>query len=543
MPLWCGVLLRDSPALRLSNTQCHIMLEYLHIRDLALIADMELEFAAGMNVLTGETGAGKSFILKALNFLMGERLGADMVRPGRERAQVEALFLRPEGELIIRRELIAESGRSRLFINNSLASQEAIKELRASLLVHTSQHGQQKLLQPTFQAHLIDEWMAQPELVEKRHVLVKSLREAGERKEALRTRFRDLADRRELLEMHLGEIEKVAPEEGEEEQLEALRAEWRSTEQVRRQYERAQMILRGEETGLPEQVGHLERALETLAADDDEMAAYLEAASSFRQTLAELERKLRRPPLPQSEADPEYIEGRLFELAQLKRKLHRTLPEILSLRDEIQDNLSFLDACTLDIRQVEKEEKALRGELADLLTRLNAQRRQAAAAFTERLEQQLTGLGFSQHVKVIAEWSTVELFPGCQEDRVRLLWSPNPGQQPQPLDKIASGGELSRFMLAVVSIQTHSEEATLIFDEVGAGVGGLTLNRVAEQLEALSSRRQMVLITHWPQLASRAVRHFRVTKEVHDGKTFTRCFKLNPQEREAELARMVGIEK
>ncbi len=367
------------------------------------------------------------------------------------------------------------------------------------------------------------------------------LREAGERKEALRTRFRDLADRRELLEMHLGEIEKVAPEEGEEEQLEALRAEWRSTEQVRRQYERAQMILRGEETGLPEQVGHLERALET--ADDDEMAAYLEAASSFRQTLAELERKLRRPPLPQSEADPEYIEGRLFELAQLKRKLHRTLPEILSLRDEIQDNLSFLDACTLDIRQVEKEEKALRGELADLLTRLNAQRRQAAAAFTERLEQQLTGLGFSQHVKVIAEWSTVELFPGCQEDRVRLLWSPNPGQQPQPLDKIASGGELSRFMLAVVSIQTHSEEATLIFDEVDAGVGGLTLNRVAEQLEALSSRRQMVLITHWPQLASRAVRHFRVTKEVHDGKTFTRCFKLNPQEREAELARMVGIEK
>ena len=237
------------------------MLEYLHIRDLALIADMELEFAAGMNVLTGETGAGKSFILKALNFLMGERLGADMVRPGRERAQVEALFLRPEGELIIRRELIAESGRSRLFINNSLASQEAIKELRASLLVHTSQHGQQKLLQPTFQAHLIDEWMAQPELVEKRHVLVKSLREAGERKEALRTRFRDLADRRELLEMHLGEIEKVAQEEGEEEQLEALRAEWRSTEQVRRQYERAQMILRGEETGLPEQVGHLERAL------------------------------------------------------------------------------------------------------------------------------------------------------------------------------------------------------------------------------------------------------------------------------------------
>lgn len=520
----------------------HIMLEYLHIHDLALIADMELEFSDGMNVLTGETGAGKSFILKALNFLMGERLGADMVRPGRDRAQVEALFVRPEGELIIRRELNAETGRSRLFINNSLASQETIKELRAVLLVHTSQHGQQKLLQPSFQARLIDDWMDRPPLVEKRNGLVKKLREAAERKEALRLRFRDLADRRELLEMHLGEIEKVGPEEGEEEQLEALRAEWRGTEQLRRHYERAQMVLRGEESGLLEQMGHLERALEALAADDEEMTAYLEAATSFRQTLTELERKLRRPPLPQSDIDPERIESRLFELAQLKRKLHRTLPEILSLKEEIQDNLSFLDACTLDIRQVEKEEKALRLQLVEVLAHLNAARREAAALFTGQLEKQLSTLGFSQYVRVIADWSTVELFPGCLEDRVRLLWSPNPGQQPQPLDKIASGGELSRFMLAVVSIQKHSEEATLIFDEVDAGVGGLTLNKVAEQLEALATRRQMLLITHWPQLASRAVRHFRVTKEVRDGNTFTQCSRLDKQERESELARMVGIE-
>ena len=518
------------------------MLEYLHIRDLALIADMELEFSAGMNVLTGETGAGKSFILKALNFLMGERLGADMVRPGRERAQVEALFVRSGEELIIRRELIAESGRSRLFIYNTLASQETIKELRTALLVHTSQHGQQKLLQPSFQAKLIDDWMDQPELLETRHALVKGLKEAAERKEALHARFRDLADRRELLEMHLAEIEKVAPVEGEEEQLEAMRAEWRGTEQLRRHYERVQMLLRGDETGLLEQLGHLERALELLARDDEEMAVHLEATTSFRQTIAELERKLRRPPLPQVDADPEQIESRLFELAQLKRKLHRTLPEILSLRDEIQDNLSFLDACTLDIRQVEKQEKQLQTQLAETLSRLNPERRKAGKAFTEKLEAELMGLGFSQYVRVIADWSPTELFPGCGEDRVRLLWSPNPGQQPQPLDKIASGGELSRFMLAVVSIQEHSEEATLIFDEVDAGVGGLTLNKVAERLEALAAHRQMILITHWPQLASRAFRHFRVVKDIRDGSTFTQCIKLGEQERKTELARMAGIE-
>ena len=519
-----------------------IMLEYLHIRDLALISDMELEFASGMNVLTGETGAGKSFILKALNFLMGERLGADMVRPGKERAQVEALFMRSGEELIVRRELIAETGRSRLFINDTLASQETIKELRTTLLVHTSQHGQQKLLQPNFQAKLIDDWMNQPDLLATRNTLLKELKEAAERKEALRTRFRELADRRELLEMHLTEIEKVSPAEGEEEQLEAMRAEWRGTEQLRRHYERAQMILRGEETGLLEQIGHLERALELLAGDDEDIAAYLESAVSFRQTIAELERKLRRPPLPQADIDPEQIEARLFELAQLKRKLHRTLPEILALREEIQDNLSFLDACTLDIRQVEKREKQLQEQLAGVLALLNPERRKAGESFTRKLESELQGLGFSQYVRVSADWSEVALFPGCVEDRVRLLWSPNPGQQPQPLDKIASGGELSRFMLAVVSVQDHDEEATLIFDEVDAGVGGLTLNKVAERLEALAQRRQMLLITHWPQLASRAFRHFRVTKQVKDGKTFTQCIPLDERERKTELARMSGIE-
>ena len=518
------------------------MLEYLHIRDLALISDMELEFASGMNVLTGETGAGKSFILKALNFLMGERLGADMVRPGKERAQVEALFMRSGEELIVRRELIAETGRSRLFINDTLASQETIKELRTTLLVHTSQHGQQKLLQPNFQAKLIDDWMNQPDLLAARNTLLKELKEAAERKEALRTRFRELADRRELLEMHLTEIEKVSPAEGEEEQLEAMRAEWRGTEQLRRHYERAQMILRGEETGLLEQIGHLERALELLAGDDEDIAAYLESAVSFRQTIAELERKLRRPPLPQADIDPEQIEARLFELAQLKRKLHRTLPEILALREEIQDNLSFLDACTLDIRQVEKREKQLQEQLAGVLALLNPERRRAGESFTRKLESELQGLGFSQYVRVSADWSEVALFPGCVEDRVRLLWSPNPGQQPQPLDKIASGGELSRFMLAVVSVQEHDEEATLIFDEVDAGVGGLTLNKVAERLEALAQRRQMLLITHWPQLASRAFRHFRVTKQVKDGKTFTQCIRLDERERKTELARMAGIE-
>lgn len=519
------------------------MLELLRIRDLALISDMELEFVPGMNVLTGETGAGKSFILKAINFLMGERLRSDMVRPGKERAQVEALFAMPDGDLVIRRELSAGSGRSRLYINDSLGSQDTIRELRTRLLLHTSQHGQQRLLHPAYQSGLIDEWMCRPDLLTAKDTLLKELREAGAHREALVARFRELGERRELLEIHLKEIDKVAPEPGEEEHLESLRTTLRGTEQLRRHYEQAQQILRGNETGLLEQLGQFEHILEQLARTDEDMALELETTVTFRQSVTELERRLRRPPLPQNDADPEQIESRLFELAQLKRKLHRTLPEILALKEETEANLSFLDACTLDIRQVEKREKALQEKILHILQELNPERRKASQVFTQKLEAELSILGFSEHVRVLAESTAHELFPGGSEDRYRLLWAPNPGQAPQPLDRIASGGELSRFMLAVVSMQQNREEATLVFDEVDAGVGGLTLNKVAERLEDLASRRQMLLITHWPQLASRAKRHFQVVKEVRGDETFTLCNRLDASDKDAELARMSGIEQ
>lgn len=524
------------------------MLELLRIRDLALIADMELDFAPGMNVLTGETGAGKSFILKAINFLMGDRLGADMVRPGKERAVVEAMFVDPSNaseSLVLRRELMAETGRSRLYINDSLRSQDSIKELRPALIMHTSQHGQQRLLQPSFQGRLVDEWMERPDLLETRESLLRELKDIMARKEGLLARFRDLSDRRELLEMHLKLIEKVDPEPGEEERLEAMRSELRAGEEIRRHYGQALEVLRGDEDGLLSLLGKLERLLEPLSRNDDEMAADLEATTSFRQTVSELERRLRRPPQTSVDADPEQVEARLFALAQLKRKLHRTLPEILSLKEEIGENLSFLDACALDIRQLEKREKELRKELAALLGVLNAERRKAGATFTSALEVELAGLGFSEHVHVIAEFTPSELVPGSPaliEERARLLWAPNPGQAPQPLDRIASGGELSRFLLAVVSMQVQSEGATLIFDEVDAGVGGLTLNKVAEQLDKLASKRQMLLITHWPRLARHAARHFQVAKEIRGEETFTLCARLEGQDREIELSRMAGIE-
>jgi DNA repair protein RecN (Recombination protein N) len=188
----------------------------------------------------------------------------------------------------------------------------------------------------------------------------------------------------------------------------------------------------------------------------------------------------------------------------------------------------------------------LRASLAALLQKLVPARRAAAERFARRLEQELVGLGFAAELRVEVDFSPIELtpadqaLPACVDERARLLWAPNPGQAPQALDRIASGGELSRFLLALVGIQAEAEQASLIFDEVDAGIGGLTLTRLADRLDALASKRQVLLITHWPQLAARAHRHFYVSKEVRNNETFTLCTQLNPEAVKKELGRMGG---
>ena len=322
------------------------MLEYLRIRNLALIEDAELDFAPGMNVLTGETGAGKSFILKALGFLLGDRLGADMVRQGAEKAQVEAQFQMDGREIVIRRSLLAESGRSRLYVDDALRSQECVRSLREQLLAHASQHGQQQLLQPAFQARLMESTLKDPDLLRRRDELLEQLRSVEARRKELRAREAHLLERRDILEMQQQEIDRVAPEAGEEERLEEQRAIVRAAEQTREQYELALGLLHGEEEpGLLDMLGRLERCLHQMARTDDSVSEDADAVTALRQQLSHLSGRLRRPPLPEDMPDVEQMEERLYALAQLKRKLHRSLDEILELREEIRENISFLDAC------------------------------------------------------------------------------------------------------------------------------------------------------------------------------------------------------
>ncbi len=542
------------------------MLEYLRIRDLALIENAELDFTSGMNALTGETGAGKTFILKAIQFLLGEKLSADMVRKGSKKAQVEAVFYIGGEEYCIRRELLAESGRSRFFLNDNLASQGVVKELRPQLILHVGQHGQQRLLQTSFQAKLVDDFLEDKDILNQKNEAHKALKQILSDKKDLLEKILGLQDKRELLEMQQREIEKVDPEEGEEDTLESMRKQYRSFEYLQETYEKGLGVLHGDgDIGLFALLSQLARVLENLVKEEElskNISVSHEALLNFQEEMKALDALFRSAPTPETDLDLSLddIEARLYELAQLKRKLNRSLPQILALKDEVDANLSFLDACSLDKIRLEKAEKAAVQNLTDALEKLNHAREIAAQNFCSALQEELKGLGFSEKVSVIPDfqshilYTTETSFENAEEDKkepinciektVRLLWAPNPGQAPQPLDKIASGGELSRFLLAVIGLQKNqSEDATLIFDEVDAGVGGITLNHVADRLSQLAEKRQMLLITHWPQLAARAKNHFFISKEFIGDETFSRCVRLDPSEKEQELVRMAGGEK
>ena len=516
------------------------MLELLHIQNLALIEDMTLEFGPGINVLTGETGAGKSFILKALGFVLGDKLSAEIIRPGAEKALVEAIFRLRDKEYILRREL-AQNGRSRFYINDNIASQDTLKELRPQLLAHASQHAQQQFLQPAMQAKILEMGLENCALLKEKEELLSRLQDISQQIKSIEDRQGSLSEKRELLEMQKTEIDKVKPLEGEEEELESLKAELKAQKNASKNYGAALAMLYGDDgPGLLDLLLEFQRLLKQLAHTDPALEPDYQNVEDLRQTLNDLTGKIRRPPAHRSRGNIDEIEERLFELSQLKRKLKRTIPQILKLGDEIRETLSFLDMCGLDIARLKRDEKKTTNELMQTLDKLRPLRRENALKFARSLESHLKDLGFSEHVQVIPEFSEHEIWPGIKDERGRICWAPNPGQKPLPLDKIASGGELSRFLLAFTILEPPRSDFTYIFDEVDSGVGGKTLTKLGEKLKEIASEYQLILITHWPQLAALGREHFLITKTVRDGQTYTNCKPVTGNERNQELSRMAG---
>ena len=522
------------------------MIDVLRIQNLALIDDLELEFGPGLNVLTGETGAGKSFIISAVNFLTGEKMRPDLVRAGRDKAVVEALFVLDGEERILRRELVAGTGRSRVYLDGALASRDALAELRPKLLLHASQHGQQRLLQPAFQAALLDGFLPDRASLDEKNRMVRELGDLAAEIRALDARAASLEEKRQFLEFQHAEIAKVAPALGEEDELLARRAALAEARKASEALGRALDALE-REPKLLDTLADLHRELLHAGEIHEDFLADAEAVAAFRHQLKDVGARLRRKPAQVVDDDAEAIEKRLFELAQLRRKLKKTLAEIVDLDAEIKANLDFLDACGLDRKRLARREGELAAALETVLAGLNAARREAAATLSGALEAILRDLGFAKEVRVIFDFSPAEAYVpvACDhaplvEERARILWRPNPGQPPQPLDRIASGGELSRFLLALMSLSAEPGGPTFIFDEIDAGIGGLTLASVGRHVKKLSEASQILLITHWPQLASLADRHFQVKKTVEDGQTSTRCLRLSGEAVAGELSRMAG---
>lgn len=516
------------------------MLEFLRIQNLALIEDLELEFAPGLNVLSGESGAGKSFILRALDFILGDKLGPGMIRSGQDKALVEAVFHLPEGETILRRELSAETGRSRVYINDRLGSQDKIRQMRPRLIIHTSQHAQQRLLKPSYHQQLLDSHLGE-DLRTKREELLGKLKELNKRETELTQKTEELDSKREFLEYQQNEIRKVSPKPGELEELENRKQVLRDQAQAQEAVHRCLETLYGEQGPLVDRIHDMQREVRTLASLDQQYADFGEQLEEVRQILMDFGSSLKQAPLSQeSEQELEQIESRLWQLSQLQRKMNRSLEQLLDLDQEIETNLSFLDTCHLELAQIKKQQHEVHAQVSEVISEVNQARKEESATLCSRLENELQQLGFSPDVHVEFDFTPVEIAAGIEELQGRLLWIPNPGQPPQPLDQIASGGELSRFLLALVGLMAGNEFPTLLFDEVDAGIGGIILGQVGQRITELARHHQVILISHWPQLASLADRHFKVHKEVQDEQTFTYCTRLQGREIEQEISRMAG---
>src|SRR5450432_3375384 len=534
------------------------MLTHLHISGFALIDEVELSLGPGMTVITGETGAGKSIVVDAMGLLRGARAGADVIRVGRDEARVEALITLPEGNpararleddgrggdlddgLVVRR-VISRQGRGRAHLGGGLATAGDLSLHVAGLIDIASQHDQQSLTDPERQLAILDAFAENEAAREEMVAAYAALAAARRALEAFSADARGRAEREDLLRFQLGELEAAQPVVGEDEDLRTQRERLKGAEKFFAAATRGEDTLYAGDGAVAERLSAIAHELAPLGELDPALAPLRERLEGARAVVEDVARDLgkyargiRSDPARLAE-----VEERLFLLQRLCRKHGATLEELVAKREALSRALGELGAFdeTMAARKAAVDEAEARAGAA--AERLTAGRRKAAAGLEKKVASTMRELGFATARLPVAVGERELGASGA--DQVRFMFAPNPGDPPRPLAKIASGGELSRVMLAVKQALARTDGVlTYVFDEVDAGIGGGAAETVGRKLKKIAAERQVIVITHLPQVAAFADAHVRVTKTAERGRTRVTIEALEDGERAGELARMLG---
>src|SRR6266571_2328368 len=538
------------------------MLRELRIRNFAVIESVTVPFAPGLNVLTGETGAGKSILIDAILLVRGARAQGDAIRSDAETATVEAVLdvsrhpgaaavldeagLRADdGEVVIRREL-ARSGRHRAFLNDSPVTVALLERLGDQLVEVHGQHEHQRLLEPARQLELLDRFADADELVERVGALFSKHRAAREEVERTRGAERDRAQREDLLRFQVSELEAARIVPGEEAELRLELKRLQHAERFTAGVAEATALLDEDPQSATARLSRAQRLVQDLARLDAEFTAPGEPLEAARIQIEEALGQLRalRDRVVMEPGRLEAIDDRLDALTRLKRKYGDTEEAMLRYRDEARHELDRLERHEEILAAQERQLTELGGELGAAAAALAERRAAAAERLAPLIERQLRGLGMERaQFRVFVAPASEEVGPRGV-DRVEFRLSTNPGEEVRPLARVASGGELSRTMLAVKAVLARAARVpTMIFDEVDAGIGGRVASVVAQKLAKAAEGRQVLCVTHLAPIAARAAHHVRVSKGVRAGRTRVSAEVLTGEARVEEIARMVAGER
>ncbi len=536
------------------------MLRHLRVTNFAILSDVAIDFGGGFNALTGETGAGKSLIVEAVNLLRGGRASANIPRAGAKEAVVEAIFEVPndlaerlttvleqsglpdagDGEILVRR-VIQRGGRSRTYVNGALTTAKRLAELGSYLVDLSGQHQHQGLVDSRRHREILDAFANNSRQLETMRAAYRLLREAKEAMNALGGDPAQVAERIDYLRFQLDELDSAAIREGEDEALEDERKRLQSVDRLTGAARQALELIYDGDGAAVERLGLALRELSRLADVDPRLGELLAQLEESRVVAEEAAHGLREY-ADQLDGDPARlgeVEDRLALLHKLQRKHGGSLRAVIARADELRGELDGLEHRDERLAELEGARQKAESAATSAAAALTETRERGAKKLATSVGKALADLGMS------GASLSVRIEPRALgadgADRVEILLSSNKGEDAKPLARIASGGELSRIMLALkLCLRKADEVATYVFDEVDTGIGGAVAEVVGQQIRSLGNQRQVLCVTHLPQIVAFADQHFHVSKYEADGRTETAVRSLSAKERRDELARMLG---